>query len=123
MPIYAPRIHYLSLFNSILLALFLCGMVAVVLTRTVNKDISHFNAIDLSEDTVQEDTGWKLLHAEVFRPPRHRMYLAVIVGAGAQVAGVTITSLIFAILGVLSPSNRGALGTIMYALERCFCRR
>jgi transmembrane 9 superfamily protein 2/4 len=113
LPIYASRIHYLSLFNSVVLCLFLSGMVGVVLLRTVNKDISHFNAIDLSEDTVQEDTGWKLLHAEVFRPPRHRMYLAVIIGAGAQLVGVVLVSLLFAILGFLSPSNRGSLGTIM----------
>lgn len=38
-------------------------MVSTILYRTVSKDISRYNAIDLSED-VQEDWGWKLVHGE-----------------------------------------------------------
>ena len=67
-------------------------MVAMVLLRTVHKDISRYNAIDLDED-VQEDFGWKLVHGEVFRPPRRRMLLSVAVGSGMQLvamSGVTL---------------------------------
>ncbi|SCZ89943.1 BZ3500_MvSof-1268-A1-R1_Chr9g10649 [Microbotryum saponariae] len=95
-----PRIHVLSLASSIIIAGFLCGMVAMVLLRTVHGDISRYNAIDLDED-VQEDFGWKLVHGEVFRPPKRRMLLSVVVGS------------VFAHLGFLSPSNRGSLSTVM----------
>ena len=45
--------------------------------RTLHKDIRTYNlqyeAIaggGLSEEEAQEETGWKLVHADVFRPPR-----------------------------------------------------
>lgn len=67
-------------------------MVAMILLRTVHRDISRYNAIDEDED-VQEDFGWKLIHGEVFRPPRKKMLLSVAVGSGMQLcamSGVTL---------------------------------
>ncbi|KDE07684.1 hypothetical protein MVLG_02143 [Microbotryum lychnidis-dioicae p1A1 Lamole] len=107
-----PRIHVLSLASSIIIAGFLCGMVAMVLLRTVHGDISRYNSIDLDED-VQEDFGWKLVHGEVFRPPKRRMLLSVVVGSGAQLTAMSGVTLVFALLGFLSPSNRGSLSTVM----------
>lgn len=78
--------------NSIVIVLFLTGMVAMILLRALHKDISRYNAVDAQED-VQEDYGWKLVHGDVFRPPTRSMFLAVLVGNGAQLlamAGVTL---------------------------------
>lgn len=83
-----PRIHVLALVNSAVIALFLCGLVAMILLRALHRDISRYNAVDFEEDVLQEDYGWKLCHGEVFRPPRKRMILAVLVGSGAQLAAV-----------------------------------
>ncbi|KAG1751581.1 uncharacterized protein EDB91DRAFT_1243827 [Suillus paluster] len=110
--IFDPRIHWFSLINSIIIVVFLCVMVAMILWRTVSKDISRYNAIDLSED-VQEDWGWKLVHGEVFRAPRYPMVLSVMVGNGAQLCAMCLVTLVFALLGFLSPSNRGSLATVM----------
>jgi len=43
-----PRIHWFALFNSIAIAVFLCVMVNLVLVRTVNRDVSRYNAIDIT---------------------------------------------------------------------------
>ncbi|KAH7884475.1 hypothetical protein F5I97DRAFT_1889772 [Phlebopus sp. FC_14] len=110
--IFDPRIHWFSLINSIVIAVFLCVMVAMILLRTVTRDISRYNAIDLSED-VQEDWGWKLVHGEVFRTPGSPMLLAVMVGNGAQLCAMCSVTLVFALLGSLSPSNRDSLATVM----------
>ncbi|KAI0733184.1 endosomal P24A protein [Fomitopsis betulina] len=110
--IFDPRIHWFSLINSIVIAVFLCLMVGMILYRTVSRDISRYNAIDLSED-VQEDWGWKLVHGEVFRRPRNPMILSVLVGNGAQLCAMVGITLVFALLGFLSPSNRGSLATVM----------
>ena len=37
----------------------------------------------LQEDTFEE-TGWKLVHGDVFRPPKYTKMLASLVGSGAQ---------------------------------------
>ncbi|CAO3633890.1 unnamed protein product [Cunninghamella blakesleeana] len=107
-----PSIHWFSLVNSIVIVLFLTGMVAMILLRALHKDISRYNAIEAQED-VQEDYGWKLVHGDVFRPPVQNMFLSVLVGSGAQLIAMTGITLVFAILGFLSPSNRGSLGTVM----------
>ncbi|CAO3628362.1 unnamed protein product [Cunninghamella echinulata] len=107
-----PSIHWFSLVNSIVIVLFLTGMVAMILLRALHKDISRYNAIEAQED-VQEDYGWKLVHGDVFRPPVQNMFLSVLVGSGAQLIAMAGITLVFAILGFLSPSNRGSLGTVM----------
>ncbi|KAJ7084421.1 hypothetical protein B0H15DRAFT_396482 [Mycena belliarum] len=110
--IFDPRIHWFSLVNSLVIVVFLCVMVSMILLRSVSRDISRYNAIDLSED-VQEDWGWKLVHGEVFRTPRNPMVLSVMVGNGAQLCAMVGVTLVFALLGFLSPSNRGSLATVM----------
>ncbi|KIY73067.1 Nonaspanin [Cylindrobasidium torrendii FP15055 ss-10] len=114
-----PRIHYFSLINSIVIVVFLCVMVSMILLRTVSRDISRYNAIDLSED-VQEDWGWKLVHGEVFRTPRWPMALSVMVGNGSQLSAMVMITLVFALLGFLSPSNRGSLATVMIVFWTLF---
>lgn len=119
--VFDPRIHVLSLINSIVIAAFLCLMVGMILLRTINRDISRYNQVDLDED-IQEDFGWKLVHGEVFRPPKKRMWLSVAVGSGAQLLAMSAVTLVFALFGFLSPSNRGALSTLMlvaYTLFGC----
>ncbi|KAI7880709.1 hypothetical protein K492DRAFT_146936 [Lichtheimia hyalospora FSU 10163] len=107
-----PSIHWFSLVNSIVIVLFLTGMVAMILLRALHKDISRYNSIEAQED-VQEDYGWKLIHGDVFRAPPRPMLLSVLVGSGAQLIAMTALTLVFAVLGFLSPSNRGSLATVM----------
>lgn len=67
----------------------------------------------------QEEFGWKLVHGDVFRPPRKGMLLSVLLGSGVQVLCMTLVTLAFACLGFLSPANRGALMTcsmVLYVL-------
>ena len=81
--IFDPRIHWFSLVNSAVIVIFLTGMVAMVLLRALHKDIARYNQMDLQED-VQEDSGWKLVHGDVFRPPKHSLLLSVLLGSGSQ---------------------------------------
>ncbi len=95
------------------------AVVGTILLRTVSKDISRYNAIDLSED-VQEDFGWKLVHGEVFRPPQRPILLSAMVGNGAQIASIIAVTLLFAVFGFLSPSNRGSLTTVILICDLLF---
>lgn len=71
----------------------------MIMVRTLRRDIARYNTDDNFEDTLEE-TGWKLIHGDVFRPPRHPRLFAAIVGSGIQIffmALITIckVSLIF----------------------------
>ncbi|KAL7269059.1 Transmembrane 9 superfamily member 2 [Rhizina undulata] len=117
--VFDPRIHWFSLVNSAIIVIFLTGMVAMVLLRALRKDIAQYNQLDLNEG-VQEDSGWKLVHGDVFRPPRNPLLLSVFLGSGAQLFFMTGATIAFALLGFLSPSNRGSLGTVMILLYTLF---
>ncbi|KAJ1927045.1 Transmembrane 9 super member 2 [Tieghemiomyces parasiticus] len=107
-----PQIHWFSLINSMVVVIFLTGMIAMVLVRTLRKDITRYNSMDAQED-LQEDFGWKLVHGDVFRPPSHFRLLAILAGNGCQLFYMAVVTLVFASLGFLSPSNRGSLSTMM----------
>eukprot|EP00741_Cyanophora_paradoxa_P004796 tig00000829_g4654.t1 len=109
------QIHWFSIINSLMIVLFLTGMVAMILMRTLNQDFRRYNQLETSEDA-QEETGWKLVHGDVFRPPTHAGLLAAYVGTGVQVFGMTLITMIFAVLGFLSPANRGGLMTALLLL-------
>ncbi|KAK4197303.1 hypothetical protein QBC40DRAFT_257213 [Triangularia verruculosa] len=125
--VYDPKIQWFSLINSSVIVVFLVLTVMSILVRALKKDIARYNRLDqinlddlsgtsVLEDGVQEDSGWKLVHGDVFRNPSHPLLLSVFLGSGTQLfvmAGFTIA---FALLGFLSPSNRGSLGTITVLL-------
>ena len=110
----------------------LIGMVGAILTRALRKDIARYNRLesfnldDLSgtngdaEDGVQEDSGWKLVHGDVFRSPKNPLLLSVFLGNGSQLFVMVGTTISFALLGFLSPSSRGSLGTAMVILYTIF---
>ncbi|WWC93097.1 uncharacterized protein L201_008062 [Kwoniella dendrophila CBS 6074] len=110
--VFDPKIHWFSLINSLVIVGFLTFMVMMILYRTISKDIYRYNQIDLSED-VQEDYGWKLIHGEIFRLPQRPMLLSVMVGNGLHLIIMLIVTLLFALFGFLSPSNRGSLATVL----------
>lgn len=112
------NIQWFSILNSLVIVLFLTGMVAMILLRTLHKDIARYNQIDL-EDDAQEEFGWKLVHGDVFRRPQNAMLLSVLLGSGVQVFFMTLITLFFACLGFLSPANRGSLMTCALVLFVC----
>ncbi|XP_046747461.1 transmembrane 9 superfamily member 2 isoform X3 [Diprion similis] len=79
--------------------------------------VAYFQ-IESGEDA-QEEFGWKLVHGDVFRPPRKGMLLSVLLGSGIQVFFMALITLAFACLGFLSPANRGALMTCAMVLYVC----
>jgi len=86
--------------------------------RILHKDLTRYNEVDQSEEAreVREETGWKLVFGDVFRPPKFAQILAVYIGSGVQVFSMVMVTIVFALLGFLSPSNRGALMTAMVLL-------
>ncbi|XP_053735845.1 transmembrane 9 superfamily member 2 isoform X2 [Synchiropus splendidus] len=108
------NIQWFSIMNSLVIVLFLSGMVAMIMLRTLHKDIARYNQVD--QEDAQEESGWKQVHGDVFRPPRKGMLLSVFVGQGTQIFIMTFITLFLACLGFLSPANRGALMTCSVVL-------
>jgi transmembrane 9 superfamily protein 2/4 len=125
--VFDPKIHWFWLVDTAIVVVILVMTVMSILVRTLKKDIARYNRLDQinlddlngtadMEDGVQEDSGWKLVHGDVFRTPSHTLLLSILLGNGAQIFVMTGCTIIFALLGFLSPSNRGSLGTIILLL-------
>eukprot|EP00201_Polytomella_parva_P008032 CAMPEP_0175053626 /NCGR_PEP_ID=MMETSP0052_2-20121109/9036_1 /TAXON_ID=51329 ORGANISM="Polytomella parva, Strain SAG 63-3" /NCGR_SAMPLE_ID=MMETSP0052_2 /ASSEMBLY_ACC=CAM_ASM_000194 /LENGTH=521 /DNA_ID=CAMNT_0016318195 /DNA_START=487 /DNA_END=2052 /DNA_ORIENTATION=- len=106
------QIHWFNILNSSMIVFFLTGIVAMIMIHTLRRDISKYNQLESNED-FQEETGWKLVHGDVFRPPVGSSLLSTYVGVGVQLLGMSCVTMIFAVLGFLSPANRGGLMTAL----------
>eukprot|EP00606_Chrysophyceae_sp_TOSAG23-5_P000833 GSChrysophyteH2.ASY1.ANO1.1049.1 assembled CDS len=81
------KVHWFSIVNSLLIVMFLAFMVAMILVRTLTREINRYNRVMTDEEKAEEreETGWKLVHADVFRPPTsYPMLFCVLVGTGMQ---------------------------------------
>ncbi len=55
----------------------------------------------LQERDVSEESGWKLVHGDVFRVPCNLVLLSALVGSGAQLAMLVLLVILLAIVGML----------------------
>ena len=113
-------IHYFAIVNSLMIVLFLTGAIATIMIRTLRKDIAGYNEMQTLEEA-QEESGWKLVHGDVFRAPQvSPMLLSVFVGTGAQIGTAFLLSMFFAILKFLNPLKKGqTLSTLLVVYVLC----
>jgi len=111
----SPKVHWYYILNVLAIAAVLCLLATMILMRTLHKDFNTYNAND-DPDARQEEVGWKLVHADVFRPPRYANILAVIVGSGCQFWFACVVALVFALFGFLTPAARDTLTSTMILL-------
>jgi len=108
------QVHWYSITNSILVVLFLSLLVISILVRNLRRDIAAYNALaalaDEEKDEDMDESGWKLVHADVFRPPSSMpMMYCVCVGGGVQLTISVLFVIILSAIGFLSPARRGSL--------------
>ena len=102
------EIHYFAIVNSMMIAVFLTGTVAIIMIRALRKDIEQYNDYDELTSPTAEETGWKLVHADVFRPPiKGKSLLSAAVGTGMQIGTSILLTLLCASLRLLNPMKKG----------------
>ena len=109
-----PQVHWYSISNSIFIVLFLSLLIISVLVKNLKKDIANYNAIaqlaDEEEDEDYDESGWKLVHADVFRPPSNfPMLYCVLIGSGVQLTASSLITIGLAAVGFINPSRRGSM--------------
>jgi transmembrane 9 superfamily protein 2/4 len=86
-------------------------------------DIDKDTDISSDEETLDDITGWKLIHGDVFRVPAHGQLLAPLIGSGTQLLFMATGLLILCAFGVLNPSFRGgyiSVGTGLFVTAGLF---
>ncbi len=104
------EIHYFAIVNSLMIGFLTTGVVAVIMLRALKMDIANYND-GLGEDAndmIIEETGWKLVHGDVFRPPvRGRAVLSAAVGTGLQIGISIFLTLVLLSLRLINPMKKG----------------
>jgi transmembrane 9 superfamily protein 1 len=95
------EIHWFSIMNSVVTAVLLTGFLATILIRVLKNDFTRYARADLEDQDEEEESGWKLVHGDVFRPPANPLLFASLVGSGVQLLCLVIGLLILA--GLRSP--------------------
>lgn len=115
------RIHWLSIVNTMLIVLCLTSMVALVILRALKKDLAQYNSIldvtkEEQEEVHRDESGWKMIHGDVFRAPKNLNLYTIFVSSGVQIIVMVSSTLIVACLGFVSPANRGGLMSLLLLL-------
>lgn len=77
------------------------------------------------EDSIEfadDDNGWKIIHADVFRFPRYKSLFCAILGVGTQLLVICTGIICMALLGLFKPHRHGSINTaaiLLYALTSC----
>lgn len=126
-------IHWFSVFNSFMMVLFLMGLVALILLRTLKKDYARYGLIhdledgEMDDDEKEalmhdkvEDAGWKQVHGDVFRAPSLLPLFAALIGTGSQLVILTLGVVIFCVLGPIHGAVHEERGEMMQAILFCY---
>ncbi|KAG0372691.1 Transmembrane 9 super member 4 [Mortierella sp. AD032] len=115
-------VHWYSIVNSIVIMLFLTGVVSIIILKTLKKDIPIYSEEDMRDD--QDDgSGWKLVHGDVFRTPQYPSLLCAVLGTGVQFIVMAVSTILFAVVGILNPSYRGgfvSFGLFLFVFAGAF---
>eukprot|EP00808_Paulinella_micropora_P027172 g68421.t1 len=95
------QIRWFSVFNSFMMVTFMCGVVALILMRVLKADYARYmnEEDDLELDRVVEESGWKLVHGDVFRPPPFLCTFAALLGTGYQLVALVFLAMLRPLLG------------------------
>ncbi|KAI8333110.1 hypothetical protein BC941DRAFT_435122 [Chlamydoabsidia padenii] len=98
------QVHWLSIFSSFLMVLFLTGLVSVILLRTIKNDYARYDREESLADFDRDfgdDWGWKQVYGDVFRQPDRLMLLSSFLGTGSQLVILAAVVIMYAMLGDL----------------------
>jgi transmembrane 9 superfamily member 1 len=106
------EIHWLSIINSLVLVILLTAFLAIILLRVIKSDFTRYMKIHDDEagiDSSEEETGWKLIHGDVFRSPKGLSLFAALIGTGFHLFVTSLVVLSLAVSGYFSLSRRGSI--------------
>eukprot|EP00013_Stygamoeba_regulata_P009151 CAMPEP_0177670308 /NCGR_PEP_ID=MMETSP0447-20121125/24007_1 /TAXON_ID=0 /ORGANISM="Stygamoeba regulata, Strain BSH-02190019" /LENGTH=578 /DNA_ID=CAMNT_0019177437 /DNA_START=82 /DNA_END=1814 /DNA_ORIENTATION=- len=127
LPFFEHQIHWFSIFNSFMMVVFLVGLVSMILIRALKKDYARFSEEDGEAfqgtgsgsgtgSELGDDSGWKQVHGDVFRPPSHLVLFSALVGTGHQLVMLVFSMLFLAMLGTYYRTR----GTAVTAFIVCY---
>lgn len=107
--------HHMSILNSFMIVIFLSTCISIILVKALRKDLAVYNGLDIDAGEEEDESGWKMIHGDVFRPPSTSpMALGVLVGTGSQIGAAILLTLVLSQTKLINPAMKGqALSNII----------
>lgn len=114
----SEEIHWVSIVNSLVLVVLLLVALSIIMVRVVKNDFTK--ALREEEGMgADEETGWKLVANDAFRPPPFRSLFAALVGNGVQFLLLGLALLVFSSMGAFHHHKQGSMmsgALVLYCL-------
>lgn len=118
------QIHWFSVFNSFMMVVFLCGLVTLILLRTLRNDFARYaKGEELDVEGIQvigEDSGWKQVHGDVFRAPQNLVLYSSMIGTGWQLLALVFGVILYAMAGPIHGYIYEDRGELVSTFIVCF---
>ena len=107
------RVHYLSIINSLVMLTILSAIVVTRMIRNLRYDVNTYRRLVTVEDKAESiiQFSWKLIHADVFRPPKYSLLLTVCCGSGAQLLCTALCTSLISFFGFFTSARPGSIAT------------
>ncbi|KAL8572570.1 Transmembrane 9 superfamily member 1 [Nucella lapillus] len=112
------EIHWLSIFNSVILVCLLLGFIVIILMRVLRQDFQRYNLDEEDEGEIDEDNGWKVIQTDVFRFPPAKTLFCAILGVGSQFLALATGILMMGLMGMFNVHHHGSINSaaiVLYA--------
>uniref|UniRef100_A0A0E0QM88 Transmembrane 9 superfamily member n=1 Tax=Oryza rufipogon TaxID=4529 RepID=A0A0E0QM88_ORYRU len=94
--------RWFSIVNSPVTLIGLSVAMAMTMLRSLHRDIFRYSQLE-TQNEAQVETGWKLVHGDVFRPPSNPVLLCAYAGSGVQLFGLrNVVLLTWVLMGMLA---------------------
>uniref|UniRef100_A0A0D3H330 Transmembrane 9 superfamily member n=1 Tax=Oryza barthii TaxID=65489 RepID=A0A0D3H330_9ORYZ len=94
--------RWFSIVNSPVTLIGLSVAMAMTMLRSLHRDIFRYSKLE-TQNEAQVETGWKLVHGDVFRPPSNPVLLCAYAGSGVQLFGLrNVVLLTWVLMGMLA---------------------
>jgi transmembrane 9 superfamily member 3 len=95
-----------------MMVIFLCGLVGLILLRTLRNDFSRYSVDenDMELEHVVDESAWKQVHNDVFRSPTFLVMFSTLIGTGSQLFVLAFCVIVFTIVGDFY-DDRGSIMT------------
>ncbi|TMW68644.1 hypothetical protein Poli38472_006112 [Pythium oligandrum] len=112
------ELHWIAVINSFILVMMLVAFLSIVMIRILKRDFTRYMDVESGEESpIHDDSGWKLVHADVFRVPQYLSLFCAMNGAGAQLLVMLLTVLVSSLLGIVKPNKRGGIITAFIVIH------
>ena len=111
--------HTYSIMNSTMLAVLMVACFYLKIVKKLRTELETSSSASRSSDG--EESGWRAVRGDVFRPPQSAPYLlCILLGAGASVGVTIMMTLLLCVSTIVNPMVQGeALTCIVYVFVLC----